>query len=141
MTAKEELSQYKYARERVDEALEEYQKYKARATKMNAIISDGSQRGNTNSDKVGNNASAMADIDKEYEQRWLNAEREKLRIENNIDEIEEPYRKLLHKRYIEIEDDNKLKSFEKIACEMGYTYDTIRHMHKDALQRYEKITH
>lgn len=40
MTAKEELSQFKYIRKRVDEALEEYEKYKDRATKITSVLSD-----------------------------------------------------------------------------------------------------
>ena len=81
MTAKEELMQYKYARKKVDETLEEYQKYKDRATKMTAIMSENTQRSNLNSDKVGDNAVKMADISREYEERWIKAEEEKLRIE------------------------------------------------------------
>lgn len=130
MTAKEELMQYKYARKKVDETLEEYQKYKDRATKMTAIMSENTQRGNLNSDKVGDNAVKMADISREYEERWIKAEEEKLRIESNIDRVEEPYRTLLHKRYIEE------LNFEKIADDMGYTYSAITKMHGTALYQY-----
>ena len=133
MTAKEELMQYKYARKKVDETLEEYQKYKDRATKMTAIMSDNPQRSNLNSDKVGDNAIKMADISREYEERWLRAEKERLRIEQNIDRVEEPYRTILHMRYIEE------LNFEKIADCMGYTYNSITHMHGDALKQYKKI--
>ena len=52
MTAKEELNQYKYKLKKVDETLEEYKKFKDRATKMTAIISENPQRSNLNSDKV-----------------------------------------------------------------------------------------
>ena len=95
MTAKEELLQYKYAREKVEETLEEYQKYKTRAEKMTSIISD-MPRGTSNSDKVADNAIKMADLSTEYEKRWLEAENKKLEIEKNIDLIEEPYRTILH---------------------------------------------
>lgn len=133
MTAKEELSQYKYARERVDEALEEYQKYKTRATKMTAILSDNPQRSNLNSDKVGDNAAAMADIANEYEKRWFNAERERLRIENNIDRVEEPYRTILHMRYVE-----DMQLFE-IATKLKYeSYTYVCEQHGKALKKYEE---
>lgn len=132
MTAKEELSQYRYARKKVDEALEEYEKYKIRAEKVTTIIS-GMPRGTSNSNKVEDNAVKMADISREYEKRWFLAEKEKLRIEKNIDKVEEPYRTILHKRYIEE------SNFEKIADEMGYTYNSITHMHGDALKLYKKV--
>ena len=133
MTAKEELNQYKYARERVDETLEEYQRYKERAEKMTAIISD-MPRGGVSSNKVEDNAVIMADLSKQYEERWIQAELEKLRIELKLDQVKEPYRKLLKKRYIQD------LNFEKIADEMGYSYVRITHLHGEALIEYEKST-
>lgn len=133
MTAKEELLQYKYAREKVEETLEEYQKYKTRAEKMTSIISD-MPRGTSNSDKVADNAIKMADLSVEYEKRWLEAENKKLEIEKNIDLVEEPYRSLLHKRYVQG------LNFEKIADEMGYSYVRITHLHGEALIEYDKLT-
>ena len=133
MTAKEELLQYKYAREKVEETLEEYQKYKTRAEKMTSIISD-MPRGTSNSNKVADNAIKMADLSVEYEKRWLEAENKKLEIEKNIDLVEEPYRSLLHKRYVQG------LNFEKIADEMGYSYVRITHLHGEALIEYDKLT-
>lgn len=132
MTAKEELLKYKYARKKVDEALEEYEKYKTRAEKMTTIIS-GMPHGTSNTNKVEDNAVEMADISKVYEKRWLEAEKEKLEVEQKIEQVEEPYRTILHKRYVEE------LNFEKIADEMGYTYNSITHMHGDALKLYKKI--
>lgn len=134
MTAKEELLQYKYAREKVEETLEEYQKYKDRAEKMTSIISDV-PRGTSSSDKVADNAVEMADLSAEYEKRWLEAENKKLEIEKNIDLVEEPYRILLHKRYVEG------KTLEEISTLMNYSFDRVRHMHGEALLKYEKLAH
>ena len=132
MTAKEELSQYKYAREKVNETLEEYKKYKDRATKMSAIMSDMPRSSGGNSDKVGTNSAIMADLSIQYEQRWINAERERLRIENNIDKVEEPYRTLLHMRYIE-----DVPLFE-IASRLKYkSYTYACEQHGEALKKYE----
>lgn len=134
MTAKEELSQLKYKRKKVDETLEEYQKYKTRAEKMTSVISDSPSMTNITSDKVGDNASIMADLAKEYEQRWIAAERERLEIEDKINLVEEPYRTILHMRYIEG------SNFEKIAENMGYSYVRITHMHGEALEKYSMMT-
>ena len=133
MTAKEELSKYRYARLKVEEALEEYERYKTRAEKVTSIISD-MPRGTSNSNKVEDNAVMMADISRMYEKRWFEAEKEKLRIEEKIDQVKEPHRTLLHKRYIEE------LNFEKIADEMGYSYVRITHLHGEALLEYEKLT-
>lgn len=130
MTAKEELNQYNDAQGRVEETLEDYRKYQERATKMTAIISDMPMN-KGKSDKVGDNVPAMADIAKEYLDRWVEAERKRLYITSRIDQIKnELYRKVLKKRYVE-----GLK-LEEIACETGYSYDRVRHIHKEALEEY-----
>lgn len=134
MTAKEELLQYKYAREKVEETLDEYQKYKDRAEKMTSIISD-MPRGTSNYDKVSDNVIKMADLSAEYERRWIEAENRKLEIEKKIDLVDEPYRILLHKRYVEC------KTLEEISTLMSYSFDRVRHMHGEALLKYEKLAH
>lgn len=131
MTAKEELLQYKYARKKVDEALNEYEKYKIRAEKVTTILS-GMPRGTSNSNKVEDNAVKMADISREYEKRWVTAEKEKLRIEKNIDKVEEPYRSILHMKYIEE------KTLEEISCQLKCNYTYACEQHGRALKEYEK---
>ena len=131
MTAKEELLQYKYAREKVDETLEEYQKYKDRAEKMTSIISD-MPRGTSSFDKVADNAVKMADLSAEYEKRWLEAENKKLEIEKNIDLVEEPYRTILYMKYVQE------KKLEEIAYKLNANYTYICEQHGIALKKYEE---
>lgn len=131
MTAKEELLQYKYAREKVDETLEEYQKYKDRAEKMTSIISD-MPRGTSSSDKVADNAVKMADLSAEYEKRWLEAENKKLEIEKNIDLVEEPYRIILYMKYVQG------KKLEEIAYKLNANYTYICEQHGVALKKYDE---
>lgn len=132
MTAKEELNKYKYARDKIDETLEEYQKYKDRATKMTSIISDMPRGSGNTSDKVGDNGAIMADLDNEYKERWVRAEQEKLRIEKNIDKVEEPYRTILHMKYIQG------KSLEEISCKIKCNYTYACEQHGIALKKYEE---
>ena len=128
MTAKEELLQYKYAREKVEETLEEYQKYKDRAEKMTSIISN-MPRGTSSSDKVADNAVKMADLSAEYEKRWLEAENKKLEIEKNIDLVEEPYRTILYMKYVQE------KKLEEIAYKLNANYTYICEQHGIALKK------
>lgn len=132
MTAKEELSQYLDAKGLVEEALEDYQKYKERAEKITAIISDMPKPSGINSDKVGNNASAMADLNQQYVDRFIRAEQKRFFVSERLDAIKNPYRELLRKKYIED------LSLERIACDMGYSYDRMKHMHGEALEVYRK---
>ena len=132
MRAKKILMQYRGKLQKVDDLLEEYEKYKARAEKMTSIISETSSRGNTTSDKVGEYAVIMADLSREYERRWLEAEKERLRLLDTINELDEPYRQLLFLRYI------RCHELSKIAEEIGYSLDRTNHLHGIALKEYER---
>lgn len=109
---------------KVEEALEEYERYKTRAEKVTAIMSDAPSRSNKTSDKVGENAILMADLSKQYESRWLEAEQERCRILNLINSIDEPYRTILSLRYIQN------KRLEYIADELHYSYSQIKRYHR-----------
>ena len=50
---------------------------------------------------------------------------------HNINNAE--YMKLLYKKYVE------LKKLRDVACELGFSYDSVRHKHRAALQAFEKI--
>lgn len=132
MNAKRILLQYRGKLQKVDDILEEYELYKTRAEKMTTIISETSSRTNQTSDKVGQYAVLMADLSKEYEKRWLDAERERLNIIDTINELDEPYRQLLFLRYIRCLD------LPTIADTMCYSLDRINHLHGTALKEYER---
>ncbi len=133
MSAKDELKQYKFKLEKANEALEEYELAKLRAEKVTAMMGDAPARskGKT-SDKVGENASKMADLLNEYQKRYLEAEAERLEVYNKINIVPEPYRTILVKRYI------YHRPFEQIAFDLGYSYRQIIRYHGLALQVYEE---
>lgn len=52
MTIKEELLQYRFKVKKVEDAIEDYERYKARAEKMTAVFSDVVAHTNKVGDKV-----------------------------------------------------------------------------------------
>ena len=132
MSIKDELKQYRFKMKRVDEALEEYEKFKTRAEKVTAVFSDVASRTNKTSDKVGENSVKMADIERQYKKRWEDAEQERLKISEKICTIDEPYRTILFMKYVQN------KNFELIATEIGYSYKQILRLHGQALQVLDK---
>lgn len=131
-SAKEELKQAYYKFKKADEMLEEYQRFKARAEKITATMSDSTARTNKTSDKVGDNAIKMADLKDKYNTLLLDAENEQVRIIQELNKVCEPYRTVLYKRYVQ------RQNFETIASEMYYSYITIIKMHGEALIKYER---
>lgn len=130
--AKEELNQVYYKMSKANETLQEYQKYKERAEKMTAVISETTSRSNKPSDKVGDNAVIMADLSMQYLQRYNDAERERDSIIEELNKVIEPYRTILFRRYVLRQD------LRKIAEELFYSYDSIAKKHRIALKLYER---
>ena len=98
--AKEELNQVYYKMSKANETLQEYQRYKERAEKMTAVLSETTSRSNKPSDKVGDNAVIMADLSMQYLQRYNDAERERDSIIEELNKVIEPYRTILFRRYV-----------------------------------------
>lgn len=132
MSIKDELKQYRFKMMRVDEALEEYERFKTRAEKMTAVFSGVASHTNKISDKVGDNVVVMADIEKEYHKRWQDAEMERIALIDKIRCVDEPYRTILFMKYVQN------KNFEFIATEIGYSYKQILRLHGQALQLLDK---
>lgn len=133
MKIKDELNQYRFKAKRSEEAREEYDKFMTRATKMTASFSESTARTNKTSDKVGENAVALADLKNEWEKRWLEAERERLKIVDRINHIEEPHRTILMERYVHE------KNFEEISVELKYSYAWTTHLHGEALLKFQEF--
>jgi len=51
---------------------------------------------------------------------------------HEIDDIEGKYISVLYKRYVEY------KSYELIAVEMNYSFDYVKELHRDALERFHR---
>lgn len=124
MSAKEELLSYRFKIKKADETLEEYEKFKTRAEKMNSVISSVSSRTNITSDKVGSNAIKMAELSKLYQKEWQEAEDERFLLIGKIQHLEEPFRTILFMRYIQE------KSFEAISESIKYSYSRTIHLHR-----------
>lgn len=124
MSAKEELLSYRFKIKKADDTLEEYEKFKTRAEKMNSVISSVSSRTNIASDKVGSNAIKMAELSKLYQKEWQEAEDERFLLIGKIQHLEEPFRTILFMRYIQE------KSFEAISEAIKYSYSRTIHLHR-----------
>ena len=131
MSIKDELKQYRFKVLQVDRTLEEYQMFKTRAEKMTSIISEVSAHTNKVSNKVGDNAVIMADLEVKYKTAWQEAELERLALTDKIKNVDEPYRTILFMRYVQG------KTFENIADAIGYSYKQILRLHGQALNLFD----
>ena len=132
MRAKEYLSQIEMVDVRIGERITELNQMRARLSILQGI--DYSKDHIQASPEVGNKQiEEIVDFEAEIRRMISHENRIKHRIIGEIQTLDNPiYVDLLFRRYVE------LKSFERIACDMGYVYNYVCNLHGKALKAFEE---
>lgn len=129
---REDLKKYKYNKEWVKERLDYIEEQKSLLTKITTTISD-MPKGSGNNDKLAENIAKMLDNLNELSEKLLTMQEEQIKLLNTIEKVEDPYRMILDKHYIQN------KTLVEVAYEMGYTYEHVKRLNGIALNKFDKI--
>ena len=129
---REDLKKYKYNKEWVKERLDYIEEQKSLLTKITTTISD-MPKGSGNNDKLAENIAKMLDNLNELSEKLLTMQEEQIKLLNTIEKVEDPYRIILDKHYIQN------KTLVEVAYEMGYTYEHVKRLNGIALNKFDKI--
>jgi DNA-directed RNA polymerase specialized sigma subunit len=126
---REDLKNFRYNKLWIEEQIDLYKEMKQRAEGLKAVIIDGMPKAQNKS-----NYAIESLIDKyDYILNELAKEQEKqIEILMQLRKVENPFRRLLFKYYIQG------KTFVKVADEMNYSYDRVKHVHKVALKKFDE---
>jgi len=130
---REDLKNYKYLKMRIDNKLEEYQEYFARATKVTSTLSDMPKARNNSNDTVEeyiDSSQEIIELFKEDLKKQAEIEKQ-LRMMNN-----EKYHTALWLRYIIYPMERN--PLEKTAGIMNYSYSEMCRVNGDALNEFDK---
>ena len=130
---REDLKKYKYNKEWVKERLDYIEEQKSLLTKITTTISD-MPKGSGNNDKLAENIAKMLDNLNELSEKLLTMQEEQIKLLNVLEKVEEPYRTILDKHYIQN------KTLVEVAYEMDYTYEHIKRLNGIALNKFDEIT-
>jgi len=130
--AKQELKQYLNMEDAIRGLKERKLQYTTKATKTTASYSQTTSRTNTTSDKVGDNAIKLAEIDKEIDRIINEMDAIKVKLIKRINNVDPKYRGILIAVYI------NGKSLREYGATKNYSYSRIKHIHGDALEDYIK---
>ena len=136
MTAKEYLSQYITAGEEIKALCYELERVKSISEKVTVSFeSDGGASGSVNVNKIPEAVEKIMEIERDIGERVSNLAFLRIDIYNTICGVPDgKLRVILLKRYIGNE------QFERIATDMGYTYNHIcKNLHPQALEEVEKL--
>ena len=134
MTAKSYLQQIKRCDIKIDNGVEELTRLNALATRVTSAMSGEVVSRSRNTDTMGDTVAKIIklqdDIDREVD-RYVDLKREALKL---LSQMANPvYYQILHSRYF------LYKTWEQIACDLGFTYQWVCELHGRALQEFEII--
>ena len=134
MTAKTYLSQIRALDIKINDGIEELAQLKALATKVTAALGNevvsSSKSPDKMTDVVAKIVKLQEDLNRDVD-KYVDIKREATEL---LSKVENPtHYKILHSRYV------LYKTWEQIACEIGFTYQWVCQLHGVALLEFEKI--
>lgn len=134
MTAKTYLQQIKMLDIRIYDGLEELERLKALATKVTSTMDGEVVSGSKNPDKMTDVVYKIIKLQEKINRDVDKYVDIKQAATGLLAEVENPtHYKILHSRYV------LYKTWEQIACEIGFTYQWVCQLHGVALLEFEKI--
>lgn len=130
---RQDLKQYKFTQEWIKGRLEYLEEYKETIEKITSTLSDMPKGSPIVQDKFAEGVATLIDSINELIDK-INKQNEKQKqILEQVDKVEEPYRCILDKVYIQG------KTLVTVASEMNYSYREITRKHGIALNEFDKI--
>lgn len=131
---RQDLKEYKYNKEFIKDKLEYIEELRESINKLTATISDMPRGSRQVEDSMAEKIAKLIDSVDDLLEIINRLQDKQIEIENTILKIEQPYRNILDKMYIQG------KSLVKIADEMNYNYEYMKRMHGIALNKFDEVT-
>ena len=130
---REELKKYRYNQQWIEGRMEYIQQYKETINKLTATLSDMPMGSRTVQDSEAEKIVKFQEMIDKLLDKILEENLKQEKILEQLDRIEQPYKLLLEKVYIQG------KTLVTVASEMNYNYDHMRHMNGIALLKFDQI--
>lgn len=131
---REDLKDYKHNQEWIKGRLEYIEEYKTSITNITSVISDMPRGSKEVQDSMAEKVVTLLDNVEELLARIIKEQEKQKLILEQLDKVEQPYKLILEKEYIQG------KSLVTVASEMNYTYEYIRKANGTALKKFEEVT-
>lgn len=129
---REDLKDYKHNQMWIQDRLEYIEEYKTSITNITATLSDMPKGSRKVEDSIAEKIAIMLDNVYELLEK-INKENEKQKaILEQLDKVEQPYKLILEKEYIQG------KNLVTVASEMNYSYERMKHMNGYALNKFDE---
>lgn len=131
---REDLKEYKYNQEWIKGRLEYIEEYRTSITNITSVISDMPKGSREVQDSMAEKVAILLDNVDELLNKIIREQEKQKKILEQLNKVEQPYRLILEKGYIQG------KTLVTVASEMNYTYEYIRKANGIALKKFEEVT-
>lgn len=132
MTRKD-LKDYRYNQEWIKGRLEYIEEYKASVTNITSVLSDMPKGSKQVQDSMAEKITILLDNINDLLTKILKEQEKQKAILEQLNKVEQPYKLILEKEYIQN------KSLVTVASEMGYNYEYMKKMNGVALNKFDEV--
>lgn len=129
---REDLKNYKYTQEWIKDRTEHIEEYKASITNITSALSDMPKGSRQVEDSIAEKVAILLDDVNDILKVIVKEEKRQKQIIEQLDKVEQPYKLILEKVYIQG------KSLVTVASEMNYDYKHICKMNRIALNKFDE---
>lgn len=130
---REELKNYKYTQEWIKDRTEHIEEYKTSITNITSILSDMPKGSREVEDSIAEKIAILLDDVNDLLKVILQEEKKQKEIIEQLNKVEQPYRLVLEKVYIQG------KSLVTVASEMDYDYKHMCYKNGIALNKFDEL--
>lgn len=129
---RDDLKEYKYNQEWIKGRLEYIEEYRTSITNITSILSDMPKGSREVQDSMAEKIAILLDNINELMSKIIKVQDRQKEILEQLDKVEQPYRLILEKEYIQG------KTLVTVASEMNYNYEYMKKMNGIALNKFDK---
>ena len=130
---REDLKNYKYTQEWIKDRTEHIEEYKTSITNITSVLSDMPKGSRQVEDSIAEKVAILLDDVNDILKVILKEEQRQKEIIEQLDKVEQPYKLILEKVYIQG------KTLVTTASEMNYSYEHMKHMNGIALNKFNQV--
>jgi len=132
MTRKD-LKDYRYNQEWIKGRLEYIEEYKTSVSNITSVLSDMPKGSKQVQDSMAEKIAMLLDNINELLSKILREQEKQKAILEQLNKVEQPYKLILEKEYIQN------KSLVTVASEMGYNYEYMKKINGIALNKFDEV--
>ena len=131
---REELKKYRYNQQWIEGRMEYIQQYKETINKLTATLSDMPMGSRTVQDSEAEKIAKLQEMIDKLLDKILEENLKQEKILEQLDRVDQPYKLILEKEYIQG------KTLVTVASEMHYNYEHMKRMNGIALNKFDDAT-